>query len=82
MTAAFIGVCGHASSEFFAVFSGVSGPEVSVWRYMIGAAGLLIWALATPGSRNLLGPVRMAPARFTALSLAGVTGAYLAFQPS
>ena len=80
MTAAFIGVCGHASSEFFAVFSGVSGPEVSVWRYMIGAAGLLVWALATPASRDLLGPLRTAPMRFVLLSLAGVTGAYLAFH--
>jgi drug/metabolite transporter (DMT)-like permease len=80
MAAAFIGVCGHASSEFFAVFSGVSGPEVSVWRYMIGAAGLLVWALATPASRDLLGPLRTAPMRFVLLSLAGVTGAYLAFH--
>lgn len=80
MTAAFIGVCGHASSEFFAVFSGVNGPEASVWRYMIGAAGLLVWALATPASRDLLGPLRTAPLRFVLLSLAGVTGAYLAFH--
>lgn len=78
--AVFIGVCGHASSEFFAVLSGVKGPEASVWRYMLGAAGLIVWALATPGSRNLLGPVRDAPLRFTLLSLAGVTGAYLAFH--
>ena len=80
LIAVFVGVCGHASSEFFAVFSGVKGPEVSVWRYMIGAAGLLVWALATPGSRDLVGPLRTAPARFIALSLGGVTGAYLAFH--
>lgn len=80
MIAVFIGVCGHASSEFFAVFSGVKGPEASVWRYMIGAAGLLIWALATPGSRDLMGPLRAAPLRFVLLSLGGVTGAYLAFH--
>lgn len=80
MIAVFIGVCGHASSEFFAVLSGVKGPEASVWRYLIGAAGLLIWVLVTPASRNLMGPVRAAPVKFIALSLVGVTGAYLAFH--
>jgi len=80
MIAVFIGVCGHASSEFFAVLSGVKGPEASVWRYMLGALGLLLWALATPGSRDLLGPLRDAPVKFIAISLAGVTGAYLAFH--
>jgi len=78
--ATFIGVCGHASSEFFAVLSGVGGPEASVWRYVIGAAGLVVWALLTPGSRDLLAPLRAAPVRFTALSVVGVTGAYLAFH--
>lgn len=78
--ATFIGVCGHASSEFFAVLSGVDGPEASVWRYVIGAAGLVVWALLTPGSRDLLAPLRDAPVRFTALSIMGVTGAYLAFH--
>ena len=80
MLAVFIGVWGHASSEFFAVLSGVQGPETSVWRYMIGAVGLLIWALATPGSRDLAGPLRKTPVHFVALSLAGVSGAYLAFH--
>ena len=78
--AVFVGVCGHASSEFFAVLSGVSGPEASVWRYVIGAAGLVIWALLIPGSRDLLAPLRAAPVRFTVLSIMGVTGAYLAFH--
>ncbi len=78
--AVFIGVCGHASSEFFAVLSGVKGPEASVWRYVIGAAGLVIWALLTPGSRDLLAPLRAEPIRFILLSLIGVTGAYLAFH--
>ncbi len=78
--AVFIGVCGHASSEFFAVLSGVSGPEASVWRYIIGAVGLVIWALMTPGSRDLLAPLRAGAGRFILLSLIGVTGAYLAFH--
>ena len=34
---AFLGVCGHASSEFFVKLSGVSGVEVSVWRFGLGA---------------------------------------------
>jgi hypothetical protein len=49
----FIVVTGHASSEFFAVLSGVKDAEVSVWRYVIGAAGLLIVALARPDTRDL-----------------------------
>ena len=78
--AVFVGVCGHASSEFFAVLSGVSGPEASVWRYVLGAAGLVVWALLTPASRDLMGPLRDRPAFFVLVSLAGVTGAYLAFH--
>lgn len=78
--ATFIGVCGHASSEFFAVLSGVSGPEVSVWRYVLGAAGLVLWALLTPGSRDFLAPLRQRPAHFILISLFGVSGAYLAFH--
>ena len=31
--AAFLGMCGHASSEFFVKLSGVSGIEVTVWRF-------------------------------------------------
>jgi hypothetical protein len=31
--AVFLGVVGHASSEFFAVLTGISGPELSVWRF-------------------------------------------------
>ena len=34
--AAFLGVCGHASSEFFVKLSGISGVEVSVWRFGLG----------------------------------------------
>lgn len=78
--AVFIGVLGHASSEFVAVLSGVSGPEASVWRYVLGGAGLVIWALLTPGSSDLLTPLRAEAARLVPLSLWGVAGAYLAFH--
>ena len=33
---AFLGVCGHASSEFFVKLLGVSGLKVSVWRFGLG----------------------------------------------
>ena len=49
--AAFLGVCGHASSEFVVKLTGLGGPEVSVWRFMIGGAALLLVALITPSAR-------------------------------
>ena len=78
--AVLVGVCGHASSEFFAVLSGVSGPEVSVWRYGLGGFGLVVWALAVPGSRDLLAPMRAEGGRILVLSFVGVTLTYLAFH--
>ena len=53
-SAAFLGVFGHATSEFFSVYSGLKGPEVSVWRFTIGGAALLVFALIQKESRNLL----------------------------
>ena len=76
----FIGVCGHASSEFFAVLSGVAGPEVSVWRYLLGGAGLILVAMAFPDSRNLLEPLRRDGFKILWLSLMGVSLSYLAFH--
>jgi drug/metabolite transporter (DMT)-like permease len=78
--AVFIGVCGHASSEFFAVLSGIAGPEVSVWRYTIGAAGLVVWALINPSTRDLWTPLRETWTRLVPLSLIGVSVTYLAFH--
>ncbi|MDH3281072.1 MAG: DMT family transporter, partial [Gammaproteobacteria bacterium] len=78
--AVIIGVLGHASSEFVAVLSGVAGPEVSSWRYLIGGVGLLLLALATPTSRDLLTPLRERGPMVVALSLAGVSLAYLLFH--
>ena len=56
-SAAFLGVFGHATSEFFSVYSGLDGPEVSVWRFTIGGAALLLVALIQKESHNLLQPV-------------------------
>ena len=78
--AVFIGVMGHASSEFFAVLPGVSGPEVSVWRYVIGGAGLILVAALVPGSRNMAAPLRTHGPALVWYSLIGVSVAYLAFH--
>ncbi|WP_299439302.1 DMT family transporter [uncultured Rhodospira sp.] len=78
--AVLIGVLGHASSEFVAVYSGVAGPEVSSWRYLLGGTGLLLVALAVPGARDMITPLREAGGRLLALSLIGVSLAYLLFH--
>jgi len=79
-TAVFVGVLGHASTEFVAALSGVKGPELSVWRFLLGGTGLVIVALLLPGSRNLLGPLRAQFLKILGLSLLGVTGGYLLFH--
>lgn len=56
--AVFLGVCGHASSEFVSVLSGIKGPELSVWRFLLGGIGLVVLALIFPASRNLIEPFR------------------------
>ena len=78
--AVFVGVLGHASSEFFAVLSGISGPEVSVWRYLFGGAGLIAVALVLEGPRRLLEPLSSHAWPLIGTSLIGVSGAYLAFH--
>ena len=78
--AVFVGVCGHASSEFFAKLTGLAGPEVSVWRYLIGAAGLLLWALMRNDTRDLITPLREDWRTLVPLSLFGVSLAYLFFH--
>lgn len=75
-----VGVFGHASSEFFAVLSGVAGPEVSVWRYVLGAAGLIVIALALPRTRDLVTPLRTDGFKLVWLSILGVSVPYLAFH--
>jgi drug/metabolite transporter (DMT)-like permease len=74
------GVFGHSSSEFFAVLSGVAGPEVSVWRYVLGSLGLIAVALVIPGTRDLWTPLKNEWRALLPLSLLGVSGAYLAFH--
>ncbi len=78
--AVMVGVAGHASSEFFAKLSGVAGPETSVWRYLLGGFGLILWALWDRDSRDLWTPVREEGFRLVWLSAMGVTVTYLFFH--
>ena len=78
--AVFVGVLGHASTEFFSVLSGISGPELSVWRFLLGGGGLVALALAMPASRDLIAPFRTHFWPLIWLSLLGVTAGYLAFH--
>ncbi len=76
----FIGVTGHASSEFFAVLSGVAGPEASVWRYMLGALGLILICAVWPRQRDLMTPLAAHWRALVPLSIVGVSLAYLFFH--
>lgn len=78
--AVMVGVAGHASSEFFAKLSGVAGPETSVWRYLLGGFGLILWALWDRESRDLWTPIRAEGFRLVWLSAMGVTVTYLFFH--
>ena len=69
---AFLGVCGHASSEFFVKLSGISGVEVSVWRFGLGGLALLLLSLFIPSSRNLITPLKTDPLPIVFLSVFGM----------
>ena len=72
-SAAFLGVFGHATSEFFSVYSVLDGPEVSVWRFTIGSAALLVVALVQKESRKLLRPVFKNPFLVIPLAVFGMS---------
>lgn len=78
--AVFVGVLGHASTEFVAVLSGIAGPELSVWRFLLGGTGLVVLALCLPASRDLITPLKTHGWSLVGLSLLGVTLGYLAFH--
>ncbi|HKK57141.1 DMT family transporter [Marinobacter sp.] len=78
--AVFIGVLGHGSSEFVAVVTGVAGPELSSWRFLLGGFGLVLLSLALPGCRDLITPLREVPVRLVVLAFIGVTIGYLFFH--
>lgn len=76
----FLGVCGHASSEFVAVLTGMFGPELTVWRFLIGGLGLVLLALLWPGQRDLLTPLRIDGLRIVVLTIFGMTLGQLMFH--
>ena len=81
-SAAFLGVCSHASSEFFAKLSGLQGGETSVWRFMLGGAALLVVAMLGRESRDLLSPLRQDFTAIVCLSLFGLALAQFIFHLS
>lgn len=83
-TAVFIGVIGHASSEFVAKLiatnSDINGPEISVWRFFLGGIGLVALALMLPSSRDLATPLKKDGLTLLGFSAYGVALAYLLFH--
>lgn len=78
--AVLIGVFGHSTSEFVSVLTGVSGPEVSVWRYTLGCIGLILFALARQSTRNFWEPLFDQPVRILLLSVFGIALPMLMFH--
>ena len=78
--AVFLGVTGHASSEFVSVLSGIGGPELSVWRFLLGGVGLLFLSLIFPSSRDLFAPFKTHGFRLLWLSILGISIGYLLFH--
>jgi len=78
--AVFIGTIGHASSEFVAVYSGINGPEVSVWRFMIGGFGLFVACMLIPSGRDLVSVLKADWKRIVPLSVFGMTFAQFVFH--
>ena len=79
-SAAFLGVFGHATSEFFFVYSGSEGPEVSVWSLTIGSAALVVVALIQIESLSLLQSVFEKSFLVIPLSVFGMSTAQLVFH--
>ncbi len=78
--AAFLGVIGHATTEFVAVLSGVAGAELSVWRFLIGGAGLVVISLLIPSARDLITPLREDFWAIIGLSIGMICIGYLIFH--
>ena len=76
----FVGVCGHASSEFVAKIADTPGPEFSVWRFMIGGACLLALTQVWPGARDILTPLRRDGVKIALLSCFGMALGQLIFH--
>ncbi len=66
--ACFIGVIGHASSEFVAKIADTPGPEFSVWRFMIGGVLLMLLTQIWPGARDIWTPLKKDGVKIVCLS--------------
>lgn len=78
--AAFAGVCGHASSEFVVKLTELQGAEVTVWRFTLGGAALILVALARAQTRDLITPLRKDFLPVVALSVFGMAFAQFLFH--
>lgn len=78
--AIFLGVIGHATTEFVAVLSRIAGAELSVWRFLIGGAGLVVVSLLIPGSRDLITPLKKDLWAIVGLSIGMICIGYLLFH--
>lgn len=78
--ACFVGVLGHASSEFVAKLAATPGPEFSVWRFLVGGACLVLVSFFWPGARDLITPLRQDGLRIVLLSCFGMALGQLIFH--
>ncbi len=78
--ACFIGVLGHASSEFVAKVAATPGPEFSVWRFLIGGSCLVVVSFFWPGARDLITPLRENGLKILLLSCLGMALGQLIFH--
>ena len=78
--AVFVAVLGHGSAEFVATMPTITGPELSVWRILLGGAGLMVLALLIIGPRALFAPLKTDAWELTWLSVCGMSGAYFSFH--
>ena len=62
------------------MLSGMSGAEVSVWRYLIGSVCLLLVSVSLKGSRDLITPLRRHGMQITILSVFGMALGQLLFH--
>ncbi|MGI9509333.1 MAG: DMT family transporter, partial [Geminicoccaceae bacterium] len=79
-SAVFLGVIGHATTEFVAVLSGIAGAELSVWRFLIGGAGLVVISLMIPNARDLITPLKQDLWAIIGLSIGMICIGYLLFH--
>lgn len=78
--AVFLGMLGHASTEFVSVLTGVAGAELSVWRFSLGSLGLIIISVVMNSPVHLFEPLRHDAVPLVVMSIVGVGIGYLVFH--